>query len=211
MNLPFTIDQFMGVFETYNRAVWPAQIVAYILGITAVFFSLRQTRHSGRIISGILALSWLWIGIVYHLMFFAAINPAARLFGVLFIAQGLLIFWSGVIRSRLSFSFRSTVFHWTGALFILYAMVIYPILGIIQGHGYPCSPSFGITPCPGTIFTFGLFLWTAPPIYLLIIPFLWSIIGTFAAVTLSIREDFGLLFAGVVGTVLLLARSRKTN
>lgn len=27
MRLPFTIEQFYGVFRQYNEAVWPAQIV----------------------------------------------------------------------------------------------------------------------------------------------------------------------------------------
>ena len=27
--LPFTIDQFFGVFAAYNVAIWPAQVVAY--------------------------------------------------------------------------------------------------------------------------------------------------------------------------------------
>jgi len=41
------------------------------------------------------------------------------------------------------------------------------------------------------------------PRYALIIPLLWSSIGFTAALTLGIREDIGLLVAGLVGTVLL--------
>ncbi|MHB9029670.1 MAG: DUF6064 family protein [Candidatus Latescibacterota bacterium] len=213
MNLPFSIDQFLGVFETYNRSVWPAQIIAYALGIAAVLFSLKKVEHSDRIVSAILAFFWLWIGIAYHLVFFARINPAARLFGILFIVQGLLFLWAGIFRNSLSFAFRANVYGWTGALFILYAMLIYPILGFLQGHGYPQSPSFGITPCPGTIFTFGLLLWTLRPVkkYLLIIPFLWSLVGAFAAFSLGIREDLGLLAAGVIGTVMIVMRDRKAG
>ncbi len=213
MSLPFSIEQFMGVFEAYNRAVWPAQIVAYILGIAAMLFAILKTRHSGRAVSGILGLFWLWTGIFYHLIFFTTVNPAARLFGALFVLQGLLFLWSGVFQSRLSFSFRPTIYHWTGALFVLYAMVLYPIFGAIQGHVYPCAPSFGITPCPATIFTFGLLLWSVPPIrkHLLIIPFFWSIMGASAAVSLGILDDFGLLAAGVIGTALLVVRDRKAG
>ena len=31
MNLPFTVEQFLDVFAQYNQAVWPIQIVAYVL------------------------------------------------------------------------------------------------------------------------------------------------------------------------------------
>ncbi|CAG1019128.1 hypothetical protein BURC_03984 [Burkholderiaceae bacterium] len=31
--LPFTREEFVGVFIEYNLAVWPVQILAYVLGI----------------------------------------------------------------------------------------------------------------------------------------------------------------------------------
>ena len=34
--LPFTLEQFLNVFATYNKAIWPAQIAAYVLGAIAV-------------------------------------------------------------------------------------------------------------------------------------------------------------------------------
>ncbi len=34
--LPFTLEQFLNVFATYNKAIWPAQILAYVLGAVAV-------------------------------------------------------------------------------------------------------------------------------------------------------------------------------
>ena len=44
--LPFTIDQFFGVFEQYNQAIWPIHIVAYILGIAAIILTVKKTRYS---------------------------------------------------------------------------------------------------------------------------------------------------------------------
>jgi hypothetical protein len=92
-------------------------------------------------------------------------------------------------------------------------MIIYPVIGIFLGHGYPNSPCFGIAPCPATIFTFGLLLWTDKkvPKYVLIIPLLWSFLGPIAAMKLGIREDIGLLVAGVTGTVLLIVRDRAAD
>lgn len=29
--LPFSVEQFFGVFASYNSAIWPAQIVALII------------------------------------------------------------------------------------------------------------------------------------------------------------------------------------
>lgn len=210
MNIPFTIEQFLDIFAQYNQAIWPMQIIAYILGIAAVVLAVKKPRYSDLLIIGILAFFWVWMGIAYHLLFFSLINTAALGFGVLFIVQGLLFVYQGVARPKLAFRARTGAFSLVGGAFIVYAMLVYPIIGSLLGHGYPHSPVFGVAPCPTTIFTFGILLWSAKkvPKYLLAIPLVWSVIGFGAALSLGIREDVGLLIAGVLGTVLLFWRDR---
>jgi hypothetical protein len=210
MNLPFTVEQFLQVFERYNQATWPAQVFAYALGIAAVALAVRPVRHAGPLIAGILALFWFWAGAIYHLGFFRQINPAALGFGAFFLAQGAVFIWAGVLRRQLSFRVRGDLDGLVGGLFVAYAMVVYPLLGLAFGHGYPRSPVFGVAPCPITVFTFGLLLWTDArvPRYVPVIPLLWSLLGFTAALSLGIREDLGLLVAGLVGTALLLWRDR---
>ena len=70
MNLPFTIEQFLDVFRQYNIAVWPMQVVFIVLALVAVYFSVRSTTYSNKVIVGILAFFWLWMGIIYHLVYF---------------------------------------------------------------------------------------------------------------------------------------------
>jgi hypothetical protein len=210
MNLPFTVEQFFDVFGTYNRAIWPAQILAYILGIIAVILAFRRSKNSSKIIFGILSLFWMWIGIFYHIYHFKIINPTALIFGTLFMLQGsffaLLALYGGP-----PFRFDFKTLPLIGSLFILYAMVIYPLLGVAFGHSYPKAPMFGVAPCPTTIFTFGILLWMTKPLpgVLLIIPFLWSLIGMSAAVSLRVPQDYGLVFSGIVGTVLIVSQNRK--
>lgn len=210
MTLPFTTEQFLEVFKQYNQAIWPLQVGAYIVAAVTLLLTFKRTGSSGRLISGVLSCLWLWTGAAYHLAFFSAINRAAVGFGILFILQGLLFAFEGVVRGRLSFRFRADTFGIIGALFVLYAMLIYPVLGYLLGHGYPSSPCFGVAPCPTTIFTFGLLLWAdRPPRYLVLLPLIWSIIGFFAAISLGIREDIGLLVAGLAGSGLILLRGRR--
>jgi len=208
--LPFTVDQFLGVFEKYNQAIWPMHVVAYILGIAALALVVKKTPYSDRAISMILAFLWAWMGIVYHLMYFSTINGAALGFGVLFIVQAVLWIIFGVVRPKLSFQWETNPYTIIGAVMIAYAMVVYPILGTLLGHGYPRSPSFGVAPCPTTIFTFGLLLLTNAKVSksLLVIPFLWSLLGISASYQLGIREDIVLLVAGVLSVGLLFWRDR---
>lgn len=43
IELPFTIDQFLQVFEVYNRAIWPTQIVAYLLGAVVFMACIKRS------------------------------------------------------------------------------------------------------------------------------------------------------------------------
>jgi len=200
----------MGIFEKYNIAVWPMQIILVLIALSALFLSFRKFSYSDKFISAILGFFWLWIGIVYHLTYFTSINTAAYLFGALYIIQGLIFIFVGGIKSKLSFKLQPNSYGIIGSLFILYALIIYPILGYFLGHVYPKSPTFGL-PCPTTIFTFGLLLWTDKIVlkYVLVIPLIWSMIGFGAALSLGVKEDYGLLIAGVSGFILIFIRDRK--
>jgi uncharacterized membrane protein len=211
MALPFTAEQFFHVFERYNAVIWPIQLVVYGLGGGAVALSLFRSRYADMLIGGILAILWFWVGIVYHVMFFAQISPAARLFGLMFIVQGALLQWEGVLRKRLSFLVRPGAAGVLGALLVAYAMALYPLINHLAGHGYPRTPSFGVTPCPATIFTFGLLLWTSRrvPKYLLVIPTLWAALGTVVAISLGIYADLGLTAAAAVAVPAIILKDRR--
>jgi len=213
MQMPFTVEQFFDVFGAYNTAIWPVQVIAYVLGILACVLAYRESKISSRFIAGILAFYWIWVGAVYHFMHFATINPAARIFGAFFIMQGLLFLLAGTISGKLSFRFSPKPLPILGAFFILYAMAIYPVLGSLSGHTFPRAPMFGVAPCPATIFTFGMLLWTTRPMpaCLLVIPALWALIGLSAAVNLGVPQDYGLAIAGVLGTVLILLENHKAK
>ena len=143
---------------------------------------------------------WLWTGLAYHALFFAEINKAAYLFAALFVIEGGLLIYAGVYQDRIRFGFHSDWTTWTGWVFIAYAAIAYPLIGAATVHHYPAMPMFGVTPCPVTIFTFGLFLLTTPPLsrWLLVIPSIWSLIGGSAAILLHVPQDWFLLASGFV-------------
>lgn len=208
--MPFTKEQFLGVFVNYNTYVRPMQIILNVLALAAIYFCFSKTKNANRYIGIILTFFWLWIGVVYHLIFFSSINQGAYIFGALFIIQSGLFFYAAVIKDSLSFSFKADKYSVWGIILLSYALVIYPVLGHLLGHGYPQSPTFGL-PCPTTIFTFGLLLLTDKPVskYLLIIPLIWSLLGFSAALNLGILEDSGLIIAGITSVFLLIIRDRK--
>jgi hypothetical protein len=212
--LPFTTAEFFDVFEVYNNTIWPVQIVAYGLGALTVTSLFWPGVTADRITAAVLALMWVWTGIAYHWLQFSSVNPAAWGFGAAFVLQGAIFVIAGTMQSRMRLRFgpTSNLSGFTGLAFILYAAVIYPLLGISQGHSYPRAPLFGVTPCPVTIFTFGwmLLLKAAIQWWVIAIPVLWSLIGGTAAFLLDVPQDWLLLVGGVV-TTLLLATSRRLS
>jgi len=210
MKLPFTTEQFFEVFRNYNTAVFPMQVILNGIAVMAIYFLFRKDFAASKIISGMLVFFWLWMGVIYHLLFFTTVNNAAYLFGFLFFLQSLLFLWKGVFKNELSFRFQKNFSSITGTVLMLFALFIYPLIGYFSGHIYPYNPTFGL-PCPVTIFTFGLLLITDKriPVIVLVIPFLWSIIGTFAAFLLDVREDTGLLIAAFIAAILLIMKNRR--
>ena len=210
-SFPFTADVYFSLFETYNSAIWPAQLVAYGLGILALVLALRPLAAGGRIALAVLSIFWLWNGIAYHLLHFLQINFAAPAFAALFVLQGVL-FAGYVVGGRSIFRFRTDVFGWSGLLFCLFALAAYQLLGWFAGHCWPRAGVFGVAPTPTTIFTFGMLLMLegGAPLYLFAIPVLWSLAGGSAAVfILRIPEDVSLLVAGVVGPCMLVWKLAK--
>ena len=210
MKLPFTLEQFLDIFRQYNISVWPIQVVLVILAITATYFSIFKKSYSDKIIVSILAFLWLWIGIVYHLIYFSSINKAAIVFGSLFIIQSLLFFYFGIIKNKLIFQFNLNKYGVTGIALVVFALIVYPLLGYWLGHVYPASPTFGL-PCPTTIFTFGLLLFSSSrvPLTVIIIPAIWSIIGFSAAASLGMKEDTGLLIAFLICTIMTIYKNMR--
>lgn len=104
--MPFTTEQFLEVFAAYNRAVFPMQLVLVSAALVAIFLAIRPNKISGKAVTTILACLWLWMGIVYHLVFFSSINRGAFAYGIFFIFQSLILFYAGVLNNKLSFGFH---------------------------------------------------------------------------------------------------------
>ncbi|HEY9489937.1 MAG TPA: DUF6064 family protein [Chryseosolibacter sp.] len=213
MRVPFSIDDFFAVFERYNSDIWPLQLIFYALAIIAIVGLMMKLKNASQMLNQLLSFLWLWMGIVYHINYFASINPAANFFGGMFIMQGLIFAYLSVNKTKLEYRFNLTNIHSiVGIGFIVYGMVLYPLLNYLSGITFPRSPTFGL-PCPSTIFTFGLLLIATRkiPWYIFIIPFLWSLIGFSAALTLSIEQDLVLGITGVVSVVLILLRKTQVT
>jgi hypothetical protein len=204
MNFPFTTEQFLNVFKSYNLSVWPAQVFLVVLAILTIFLAVYKTKFSSQFVSISLMLYWLWIGVVYHFVFFTHINKAAFVFAALFVTQGAIFLYFGIVKNDLHFSYRNNLKGIIAIIFFLYALIFYPLIGYSLGHYYPVAPTFGL-PCPTTIFTLGIMLLLEGKVkkILFVIPLLWAVIGFTAAIKLGILQDIGLLASAILTVIVL--------
>jgi hypothetical protein len=205
--LSFNLEEFLAVLSRYNKDIWPLQIVAFVLGIFALFLLVRKNKYSDRIILAILAFFWLWNGIVFCPFYWAPIYKYAYLFGAFCSIQGIL-FLVGVFRPNISFGHLNSLNTAVAIILIVYAMAGYQIFGYFLGHIYPKFFPVGLVPCPTAVFTFGLLLLTNKrvPRYYIIVPAIVAAGGIMAACN-GIYEDIGLIISGLTGSYLLLRRS----
>lgn len=208
--MPFSEEQFLRVFAEYNRAVWPSQLLLYAAAVIAVFLLVRSRPHSDKWVAAVLALLWLWMGLVYHLLFFVTINKAAYAFGALFVVEALLFSALAFQKAPATFRLRRDARGACAAALFTYSLIAYPALGYLSGRVYPAAPTFGL-PCPTTIFTFAVLLCAEGkvPTRLLPVPLAWSLLAATAASKLGVAEDYALIPAGLLSTALIASRNRK--
>lgn len=207
MKTPFTTEQFFNVFEKYNSTLFPSQLIILLLGIAGLFLLHSNNANKNKLIGGFLGVLWLWMGIAYHFVFFTEINKAAFVFGGIFILQGLLILFNTWVKKNLVFTFKMQTKDYLGYFFIVFGLIIYPVIGYILLGSFAKTISLGL-PCPTTVLTLGFFMLATSkfPKYLLIIPSLWAIIGLSAAFNFGVYQDLMLLIAALTANIVLLNR-----
>ena len=194
--LPFTHDQFLDVFGTYNREYGGIALVLWLLTAASVSLLWKRGARGSRLVATVLVIHWSWAALGYHLALFRRVNPAATWFAALFLVQAGILLWQGVVRARLTFVPTRSPWGIAGAALIAYAL-LYPALGPLFGLSYPRVPSFGV-PCPLGLLTIGLLLMASPRQARIaaVIPLIWTGIAGSAAFLLGIRADLALLPAG---------------
>ena len=209
MKIPFTTEQFFEVIEGYNSTFFPVQLLFILLAIAAVILLHSQYNWKSRFIGGFLGILWLWTGIAYHLLFFTGINKAAFVFGGLFVVQGLFFLLESLTWKRLEFEFPGRTMHYVGYSFLVIAIFIYPILIYFLKDSLRTTITLGL-PCPSTILTFGFLMLTTQKFrkYLLIIPVLWTIVGTSAAFNFGVYPDYLMALSALVAIIYFMAGSK---
>ena len=207
-----SLSQFLAMFGRNNVAVWPAQIVWYAVALAVVGLAVRGGRRSSQLACVLAAAIFAWIGIAY----FVWLNPGMNLswaWAAVFSLQAALLLVAGVARSDLVIRPRRDLPSLLGAVFIAYALILYPVIGLLGGHPLRNVPAFGVAPCATVTFFFGLMLWARPPApkYLLLMPLAWALVAAPPDLGRGVAADYGMLIVAVITAGLIIWRDRTTT
>jgi uncharacterized protein DUF6064 len=197
--LLFSPRTYYRLFELYNEAVWPLQIIALALGLAIVGLipggqTSAKLEWRGRAVAAILAACWLFVAWAYLLERYDSINWAARYFAIGFALQAALLVWT-VVRDRLRFDVSGFVGK-SGVAVIVYALAIHPLIAPLAGRPWTQAEIFGLAPDPTAIATLGVLLAAAPiRAHLLVLPLLWCAISGLTLWTMEQPEALAPLLA----------------
>lgn len=203
MNPSFSLEDFLHLLSEYNTSTWIPQVLLYMLAILAVRSAVRLDG-SFKTAGIVLAVVWVWVGVVFHYLFFRTIAENAWLFSGLSVAQAGIFLYAACREKDLQFRTPRFAQMVAGGMLITYALVLYPVVGWFLGHIYPRSQTLG-APCPATTFTLGILLWLRirPPWWAIAVPILWALVASLFAIRSGVYEDIGLFLAGIASVLLL--------
>jgi hypothetical protein len=207
--LLFSPRTYYRLFELYNAAIWPLQIVALALGVAILGLLLRDVllrdvAWRGRAIAAMLAACWLWVAWAYFLKRYETINWAADYFAGGFAVEALLLVWSGIALDRLRFRPRTDLIGLAGLCIFLFALFVHPLIGPLAGRAWLQVEFFGVAPDPTVVATLGALVAAHRTHWeLLIIPLLWCAIS--GATLWTLQSPDALVVPAVAALAFVLA------
>ena len=197
--------------RAYNAAVFPLQAAVVIAAVALTYLVFaRPGERSDKLMKAYLSLLCAWNGLVFFLVYGGGL-PGTFLGAPLFILAAILFAWdvrAGDTRFRLP---KDPWKRFATCLLILLAL-LYPLLGATFGHYYPESCTFGVMPCPTTVFALALLSAALPQadkkVYLLLLVWALPALGKCLG-ALDLYEDCILFWAGIYALVMLLRAWRQ--
>jgi hypothetical protein len=185
--LLFSAKSYDRLLELYNRAIWPAQIVAMALGLTIWMILRRSFKSKGRFIAAVLAGSWFWIALAFHAERYAKINWAAVDFAGGFALEGALLVGLAIVRREPAYE-PPPWMRRLGLGMFLFGLWAQPLVGWVLGRPWRQAETFGTAPDPTAVATLGVLLLGSGRGYraAAVIPVLWC--GISGATLLALKR-----------------------
>jgi len=202
--LMFSARTYWRLLERHNTALWPAQIVAVLAGVTVLLWR-RPGENSVRIAAGVLAGAWLLVAGTYFWARYATIHVGGKWFAAAFATQAVLMIWFGVVKRKMGAT-KANGWASRGGLILAGAVVVlYPLLAKVGGRPWSQAEVFGLAPDPTVLATLGLLVALRARWWLWVTPVAWALFSAMTLWTLHAVEAWVVL-AGLAITLGLIGR-----
>lgn len=207
----YTLDDFLlfsprvyfRMLEQHNQALWPLQVLTIAAGLALIVMVLSPSHDRNRLSFAICGVVWLWVAWSFFFERYASINWAAAYVAPLAALEGALLLWFGArggaggVRPGISWP------AWLGVGLLVFAVLGYPLVALVEGRTAQSSEVFGLTPEPTAIATLALLAVTMGRwrLVLMIIPLLWCAL---AGVTLFALQAPAWFVAPVCAAIAVL-------
>jgi hypothetical protein len=214
--LMFSPRIYWRLFESMNRAWWPAQPILLVAALAWLGLQARRPAGPGavsaRAAAAGLALCWAVVAWAFLLQRFEPIQWVAGAYAVAFFLQagGLcLLALHGGIGVDIGRPRR-----WAGLALGAWALLGHPLLSWAFGRPWPQAEVFGLAPDPTAIGTLGFLLliratgprsrWLLGGLWL--VPITWCLVSAATLLTLGAGQGAVMLAAAAVAVVAVLRR-----
>jgi hypothetical protein len=177
--LMFSPQTYYRLFGLYNADLWPAHVLALVLGASCSILFFGHIDRARPWIIAIVAAGWMSVAWFYFWTRYASIHLAAGYFALAFVVESLLLLGMGLSHSRFILARAGRWRRRTGLGIFLFALGLYPVLGLALGRSWTQAEVIGLAPDPTALATLGILLLTGTRSFWVLapIPILWCLIS----------------------------------
>jgi hypothetical protein len=181
----YSPDVWLELFESYNKNIWPVQIVTSIFGLSLFYTAAFAGSKAMKLAYLGLGVCWLFVAVAHHYFYFTSINWMAYGYALLFLIQGVLLILFGLFSRSTQVQQSLKIDKTISISIVLSAVAVVPIAGFIDGRLWNQLDLFGVAPDSTALVTVGFLVATQLNYrwWLMIIPTIWmlfSLAGTWA-------------------------------
>ncbi len=174
--LPYSIESWAGLLGYYNLKLWPFSLLLIPLCVAVFWSSSQQPLNKKRIALWLLAICWLWAGVIFIRLNFVTLNWAASYVFFLFILQALFLFcYPLTTRFKRSLNYQKNSVIQYGAMVL--ALIAFPCIQFFSGYQIHQLGWFALTPDSTALVTLAVLgRMRLLTLSLILIPLLWGIL-----------------------------------
>ena len=209
-------EMWWGIIGTYGKNIFPLQIITVIAAAVIVWLIIKKPGERTNIITRIyFLLCFASIGIVFFLIhggLFPGIQEYVQ--AGLFITIAAL-FGADIFSKKIDFKLPEHRSHKIITLLLLFAVFVYPLIGMLAGHYFPGMIIVGTHPCPTAAFALVLLAAALPRTnkLLFVLLLIWAIpFPIFIQIPkFGVYEDSIMFLCGIYALVMLIKTLSKRN